>query len=71
MQLEASPYSPITSYVEKEANTHFTTTSFQVTVKSYKVSSEPPLLQTKQSQFPQQLLIRLVLQTPHSSTALL
>jgi len=32
--------------------------------ESHKVSSEPSFLQTKQSQFPQPLLIRLVLQTP-------
>jgi len=40
-------------------------TSFQVAVESKKVSPQPPLLQTKQSQFPQLLLIRLVLYTLH------
>jgi len=33
---------------------------------SYKVSPEPPLLQTKQSQHPQLLPLRIVFQTPHS-----
>ena len=33
-------------------------------------SPEPPLLQTEQSQFPQSLLIRLMLQNPHSYIAL-
>ncbi|KAK4827693.1 LOW QUALITY PROTEIN: hypothetical protein QYF61_020827 [Mycteria americana] len=65
MQLEAISSRPITCYLGKETNTHLTTTSFQVVVESDKVSPEPPLLQTKQSQFPQPLLIRLVLQTLH------
>ena len=34
-------------------------------VECDKVSLEPPLLQTKESQFPQLLFIRLLLQTPH------
>jgi len=55
-QLDAIPSSPISSYTGKEANPHLTTTSFQVV----KVSPEPPLLQTKQSQFPQLLLVRPV-----------
>ncbi|KAK4827826.1 hypothetical protein QYF61_021910 [Mycteria americana] len=37
----------------------------KVAVESDKVSPQPPLLQTKQSQFPQPPLIRLVLQTLH------
>ncbi|KAK1203175.1 LRCH1 protein, partial [Pygoscelis papua] len=49
----------------KETDTHLTTTSFQVVVEPDKVSPEPPFLQAKQPQFPQQLLIRLVLQTLH------
>jgi len=43
----------------------FITTSLQEAVECNEVSSEPPLLQTKQSQLLQPLLIRLVLQTPH------
>uniref|UniRef100_A0A8C3LZG9 Oxidoreductase FAD/NAD(P)-binding domain-containing protein n=1 Tax=Chrysolophus pictus TaxID=9089 RepID=A0A8C3LZG9_CHRPC len=37
----------------------------QVVIESNKVSPEPSLLQTEQSQLPQPLLIRPVLQTPH------
>ena len=44
---------------------HLSTTSFQGVVESDKVSPEPPLLQTKQAQFPQLLLIRLVLHIHH------
>ncbi|KAK4814188.1 hypothetical protein QYF61_011911 [Mycteria americana] len=64
-QLEAISSCPITGYLGEETNTHHTTTSFQVVVESGKVSPQPPFLQTKQSQFPQPLLIRLVLQTLH------
>ncbi len=71
MQLEAIPSSPITSYVRKEADPHLTTTSLQVAVEGNNVSPELPLLQTEQSQLPQLLPIRLVLQTPHSFVALL
>jgi len=63
MQLEAISCHPIASYLGEETNTHFTITSFQVVVVSDKVSPQPPLLQTKQPQFPQPLLLRLVLQT--------
>jgi len=49
----------------EEADHHITTTTFQGVVGSDKVSPEPPLLQTKQSQFPQPLFVMLVLQTPH------
>ncbi|KAK4814467.1 hypothetical protein QYF61_018985 [Mycteria americana] len=48
-QLEAIPSRPITCYVGEETNTLLVTTSFQA----------------KQPQFPQPLLIRLVLQTLH------
>ncbi|KAK4832800.1 hypothetical protein QYF61_025668 [Mycteria americana] len=41
------------------------TFSRDVVVESNKVSPQPPSLQAKQSQFPQPLLIRLVLQTLH------
>jgi len=68
---------PIASYLGKEANPHLTTTSFQIVLESIKVSSEPPLqssstiIQIEQTQFPQPLLVRLVLQTLHSFVALL
>ena len=71
MQLEAIPSSPITSYTREEADPQLTTTSLQVVIESNKVSPEPPLLQTEQSQLPQPLPIRLVLQALHSFTALL
>ena len=61
MQLEAIASHPIASYLGEETNTHLTTTSFQLDVESYKVPSQPPLLQTKQPQFPQPLLIGLAL----------
>ena len=64
-QLEAIPSSPIASYVGEEAGPHLTSTSLQVVVESDKVFPEPPLLQTKQSQLPELLPVRLVLQTPH------
>ncbi|KAK4817018.1 hypothetical protein QYF61_025938 [Mycteria americana] len=64
-QLEAISSHPITCYLGKETNTHLATTSFHVVVESDKVSPQPPSLQTKQPQFPQLLLIRLVLQTLH------
>jgi len=60
IQLEAIASHPVTSYAE-ETNIHLITTSFQAVVESEKVSPQPPLLQTKQSQFPQPLLISLVL----------
>ena len=48
-----------------EAKPLLITASFQEVVKCSEVSPEPPLLQTKQSQLPQPLLLRFVLQTPH------
>ena len=65
MQLEAISPCPIACYLGEEIDTHLTTTSFQVVVESDKVSSQPPLLETKQFQFPQPLLIRLVPYTLH------
>jgi len=65
MQLEAISSCPITHYLGEETNTQLATTSFRVVVESKKVPPEPPLLQTKPPQFPQLLLIRLVLQTLH------
>ena len=52
---------PVISYLGEEINTRLTTTSFQVLVESDKISLQPPLLQTKQPQLPQLLLVRLVL----------
>jgi len=60
-QLEAISSRPITRYLGEETNTCLTTTSFQVAVDSSKVFPQPPLLQTKQPQFPQLLLPGLVL----------
>ena len=65
VQFEGIPSSPITSYVGEVADTYLTTASPQVAVQSNKVTLEPPLLQTKHSQLPQPILIRLVLQTPY------
>ena len=65
VQLEAIPSSPITSHPRQEADPQLTTTSLQVVIESNKVSPEPPLLQTEQSQLLQPLFIRPVLQTPH------
>ncbi|KAK4822662.1 hypothetical protein QYF61_019029 [Mycteria americana] len=64
-QLEAISSCPITCYLGEETDPHLSTTSFQVVVESHKVSPQPPFLQAKQSQLPQPLLIRLVLQTLH------
>ena len=49
----------------EEAKTLLITIPLQEVVECNEVSPEPPLLQTEQSQLPQLLLIRLVLQTPH------
>ncbi|KAK4824730.1 hypothetical protein QYF61_018118, partial [Mycteria americana] len=65
VQLEAISSRPITCYLGKETDPHLSTTSFQAVVESHKVSPQPPFLQAKQPQFPQPLLIRLVLQTLH------
>jgi len=64
LQLEAIPSHPIASYTVEEADPHITRASFQGVVECNKVSPECPLLQTEQSQLPQVLLIKLVLQTP-------
>ena len=60
-QLEAISSHPIASYLEEETNAHLTTASFQAVVESNKVPPQPPLLQTKQLQFLQLLLMRLIL----------
>lgn len=49
----------------KETNIHLEITSYQVVAENDKVSSQPPVLQTKQHQFPQLLLTELVFQTLH------
>ena len=59
------PSSPIASHVGEETSLHLATTSFQAVAESCNVSSEPPLLQTKHSRFPQLLLLRHVLQASH------
>ncbi|KAK4827844.1 hypothetical protein QYF61_021981, partial [Mycteria americana] len=64
-QLEAISSHPITCYLGEDTDPHLSTTSFQVVVESDKVSPQPPFLQAKQSQFPQPILIRLLLQTLH------
>ena len=58
VQLEAIPSSPITSHPREEVDPQLTTTSLQAVIESNKVSPEPPLLQTEQSQLLQLLLIR-------------
>ncbi|KAK4829570.1 hypothetical protein QYF61_005239 [Mycteria americana] len=65
VQLEAISSRPIACYLGEETDPHLSTNSFQVVVESDKVSPQPPFLQAKQPQFPQPLLIRLVLQTLH------
>ncbi|KAK4817730.1 hypothetical protein QYF61_026530 [Mycteria americana] len=65
VQLEAISSRPITCYLGEETDPRLSTTSFQVVVESDKVSPQPPFLQAKQPQFPQPLLIRLLLQTLH------
>ncbi|KAK4824048.1 hypothetical protein QYF61_009639 [Mycteria americana] len=62
-QLEAISSCPITCYMAEETDPHLSTTSFQAVVESDKVSPQPPFLQAEQPQFPQPLLIRLLLQT--------
>ncbi|KAK4825522.1 LOW QUALITY PROTEIN: hypothetical protein QYF61_000035, partial [Mycteria americana] len=65
LQLEYVSSCPISCYLEEDTNTHLTTTFFQVVLESNKVSPQPPFLQAEQPQFPQLLLIRLLLQTLH------
>ncbi|KAK4817794.1 hypothetical protein QYF61_027798 [Mycteria americana] len=60
-QLEAISSCPIACYLGEETDPHLATTSFQVVVESDKVSPQPPSLQAKPPQFPQPLLIRLLL----------
>ncbi|KAK4827101.1 hypothetical protein QYF61_014203 [Mycteria americana] len=65
VQFEAVSSRPIACYLGEETDPHLATTSFQVVVESNKVSPQPPFLQAKQPQFPQPLLVRLLLQTLH------
>ena len=65
VQLEAIPSHHIGSYQGEEANPHLTTTFLQEVVEGNKVPPDPPLLQTKQSQFSQLLPTGLVLDTLH------
>ena len=58
MQLKDIASHPIASYLGEDTNTYLTATSTQVVVES---NIQPHLLQTKQPQFPQLLIIRLVL----------
>jgi len=60
-QPEAISSRPTTCYVGEETDSHLTTASFQVVAESGVVSPQPPLLQVKPPQFPQQLLTGLVL----------
>ena len=64
MQLEAISSRLIASYLGEETNLHLTTASFQAVVESNKDPPQPPVLQTKQPQLPQSLLVGLVLLTP-------
>jgi len=61
LQLDAVSSRLITCYLGEETNTCLATASFQVVVESNRVAPQLPLLQTKQPQFPQPLLVRLVL----------
>ena len=65
MQLEDISSHSIAGYLGEETNACLATTSFHVVIASRKVPPQPPLLQTEQPQFPQPLLIRCLLQTPH------
>ena len=65
MQLEAIASHLITWYLGEGTDNHLASISFQAVVESKKVSPQHPFLQNKQTQFPQPLLIRLVLQTLH------
>ncbi|KAK4825244.1 hypothetical protein QYF61_025643 [Mycteria americana] len=65
VQLEAISSRPMACYLGEETDIPLATTSFQVVAESDKVSPQPPLLQAKQPQLPQPLLIRLLLQTLH------
>ncbi|KFV76056.1 Calcyphosin-2, partial [Dryobates pubescens] len=54
-----------TACLGEETNIRLSTTSLQVVVESNKVTPESPLLQAKQPQLPQPLLVGLMFQTPH------
>ena len=71
VQHEAIPFTLIANYMGAEADCHFTAASLQVVVESSNVTLEPPLIQTKQCQFPHLFLMRLVLQNLTSLLAFL
>ena len=52
-------------YLGEEAKALPITASLQEVAECNEISRELPFLQTKQSQLPQLLLVRFVLQTPH------
>lgn len=54
--------SPVTAGMAGETNLYLTTASFQVVVESDELLSEPPLLKNKQTQIPQPLLIKHILE---------
>lgn len=51
-------------FLGEEADSHLTTTSFQIVVESNEVSAELPFFQTKQPKLPQLPLIRVTLLDP-------
>ena len=65
MQLEAVPSCPVAYYLVKETHPQLSAPFFHVVVEGDEVSPQPPLLLTKQPQFPQPLLLQHVLQTLH------
>ena len=69
VQLEAIPSCPITVIWEKRLAP--TSPQHLSVVESNEITPEPPPFQTEQSQLPQLLLLRFVLQTPYSFVALL
>ncbi|XP_053939279.1 cilia- and flagella-associated protein 52 isoform X3 [Cuculus canorus] len=55
------PFPLIAYHLGEETNTHLTKTSFLGAAESDEISPQPPLLQTKQPQVPQLLLLRFVM----------
>ena len=71
VQLKAITSHPITVVWQKRLTLTLLQSPFRQLQRVVRSPPEPPLLQTEQSQFCQPVLIRLALQTLHSSTALL
>ena len=71
VQLEAIFPHLTTWCLGEEPNPYLTTTSFKVIVQYNKASQEPPFLQAKQPQLPQEPLIRLFSRPSTSFIALL